>query len=576
MTIVNDFSQLSKYQERTFVPMGADFENKDVVVELFQKLINQEILSSEALEQWLLSRSELAAVLDQVGSIIYIKMTCQTDHQEYSDAYKRFIEQMIPSVSPLEQELNEKYLTLAKTYPLDQQRYEVYFRKMSIDRDLYRAENIPLFTKGQLLAQDYQTISGGILVSFQGEELTLPQMSKYLLDPDDETRKKAWQAMVERRHQDGPQFEGILDKMIQIRHQIAKNASYFNFCEYQFQAYHRFDYTSKECKQYHQVIAEFVVPVWKKILQRRQEQMKLTRLRPWDLQVDPLGRPALKPFDHVEELIEGVQQIFDKVDKSLGEQFKNIARKGLLDLASRKGKAPGGYQNTLAEIRMPFIFMNAVGVDGDIRTLLHEGGHAFHALASAHDPLYTYRHAPIEFCEVASMSMELLGGEHLSVFYNSEDNERSRRSHLEGIIQVLIWVANIDAFQHWLYENPQHTPKDRKKVWLDFYNQFGGDYIDWHGLENFRDIIWHRQLHIFEVPLYYIEYGIAQLGALQIWLNTKNNYNQGIEKYKNALALGGSRPLPELFEAADLKFDFSGQTIKPLVKAIENELGLDE
>lgn len=243
-------------------------------------------------------------------------------------------------------------------------------------------------------------------------------------------------------------------------------------------------------------------------------------------------------------------------------------------VASRKGKAPGGYQNTLAEIRKPFIFMNAVGVDDDVRTLLHEGGHAFHAFAAAGQTLYPYRHAPMEFCEVASMSMELLANDYLDEFYNGEDRTRSCYSHLEDVIQLLAWVATVDCFQHWIYENPKHTAQEREAKWIEVYNRFGGKFLDWGGLENFQAVLWHRQLHIFEVPFYYIEYGIAQLGALQIWLNSKKDQAKAVRDYRNGLSLGGSRPLPELFSAAGLKFDFSADTIGPLVKAAQAELGL--
>ena len=317
------------------------------------------------------------------------------------------------------------------------------------------------------------------------------------------------------------------------------------------------------------------MPVCAKINQRRKKVMNLTDLRPWDTQVDPKGRSPLKPFEQVESLITGVVDIFGNLHPDLGKQLKEMADLGLLDLASRKGKAPGGYQNTLAEARKPFIFMNSVGVDDDVRTLLHEGGHAFHAFASAHHPIRDYRHAPMEFCEVASMSMELLGGEYLKTFYNKEDFERSKEEHLEGVVQLLAWVATIDAFQHWIYEHPGHNRTERTQAWVDVYMRFGGSFLDWEGLEEYRESLWHRQLHIFEVPFYYIEYGIAQLGAVQLWLNFKKDPKGTVAKYRAALALGGSRPLPELFAAAGLKFDFSRQTIAPLVEGLAKELKLN-
>lgn len=399
-------------------------------------------------------------------------------------------------------------------------------------------------------------------------------MGRFLQEPDRFLRESAWRAVAERRFQERDRFETLFGKMFKLRHKVALNAGCENFCDYQFQAYHRFDYKPSDCKKFHQAMHTLVVPVWRKIINRRAVEMRLERIRPWDTQVDPWDRRPLKPFSQVKELLSGVAEIFTRVDPDFGTQFADMVQRGLLDLASRKGKAPGGYQNTLAEARKPFIFMNAVGIDYDVRTLLHEGGHAFHALAAAGESLHDYRHAPLEFCEVASMSMELLGGEFLSVFYNEEDRERSRRVHLEGIIQTLIWVATVDAFQHWLYDHPQQTVHQRTQAWVEIYQRFGGEFLDWSSLDDFAASLWHRQLHIFEVPFYYIEYGIAQLGALQIWHKARRDWQGTLRQTKAAFALGGSRPLTELFAAAGLEFDFSEKTIAPLVDMLQKELHL--
>jgi oligoendopeptidase F len=287
--------------------------------------------------------------------------------------------------------------------------------------------------------------------------------------------------------------------------------------------------------------------------------------------VDASGEKPLVPFKDAQELVKRTGSIFNQLDHDFGSQFQEMNDLGLLDLASRKGKAPGGYQNTLSEARKPFIFMNAVGIDDDVRTLLHEAGHAFHALACSKEAIIDYRSAPMEFCEVASMAMELLGGEYLSEFYNPQDLKRSNREHLEGIIQTLAWVANIDAFQHWLYEHPRHTADQRRQAWGSFYEQFGGKFIDWSELTEIKSYLWHRQLHIFEVPFYYIEYGIAQLGALQVWLNNRRNPKKALADYKHGLSLGGSRPVVELYRAAGISFDFSEGIIKPLIEAVTEE-----
>jgi oligoendopeptidase F len=307
------------------------------------------------------------------------------------------------------------------------------------------------------------------------------------------------------------------------------------------------------------------------LTQERKAKLGLDKLRPWDLAVDPTNQPPLRPFEKVETMVERTQNIFDKLDAGLAGGFRKMNDLKLLDLANRKGKAPGGYQSTLAEARLPFIFMNAVGVQRDVETILHEAGHAFHALATQREDFLAYRSAPIEFCEVASMSMELLGNEYIETFYKPDDAKRARREHLEGIIEVFPWIATVDAFQHWIYTHPGHTRDERTAAWMALMDRFGAK-VDWSGFEDARGYLWHRQLHIFLYPFYYIEYGIAQLGALQVWANSKKDKSRALRDYQSALALGGSKPLPELFSAAGCRFDFSAATVEPLAKLVQTEL----
>jgi len=396
-------------------------------------------------------------------------------------------------------------------------------------------------------------------------------MGKYLLETDRSLRERAWRATATRRLKDKDKMEKIFESMFELRNTIAHNAGFSNFTDYQFKAYHRFDYSPQDCKKYHETVEKLIVPLNGKILNKRRQQMKLKSLRPWDTAVDASGEGPLVPFKDAQELVKRTASIFNKLDRDFGLQFQEMDSLGLLDLASRKGKAPGGYQNTLSEARKPFIFMNAVGIDDDVRTLLHESGHAFHALACADEAIVDYRSAPMEFCEVASMAMELLGGEYLSEFYAPPDLKRSNREHLEGIIQILAWVANIDAFQHWLYEHPKHSSRERQQAWDELFERFGGKFIDWRGLEEIKKYLWHRQLHIFEVPFYYIEYGIAQLGALQVWRNARRDPKKALSDYKKGLSLGGCRPVRELYRAAGISFDFSEGIIKPLVEAVSEE-----
>lgn len=567
-----NFDTLRPFEPRRYVLQECDLTQKDQVLQLYRNLLNEPISSQSDLKQWIYKRSEVEAAFHQAGSILYIKMTCQTDDPKRAEAYRAFIEDVVPVVEPLDDQLNKKFLEAAENFGLNERRFNVYTKAVKEDVSLFRKENVALSTKVSVLQQEYQTIIGKMTVEFNGREHTLPEMAKYQLDLDRDIRKRAWQASATRRLADQSQLDGIFDQMKELRHQIAVNAGEANYRDYKFRALHRFDYTPQDCRQYHQTVKEVVVPLWQRILAKRKDQLGVDPLRPWDLAVDVLARPALRPFATVDELTNKCGKIFFRVDTQLGEFFGQMTEGGLLDLASRKGKAPGGYQSSLDESRKPFIFMNAVGLDSDVRTLLHEAGHAFHTLACQDEPLIDYRHAPMEFNEVASMAMELLGGNFLSEFYTQQDFHRSRREHFEGIIFTLIWVATIDAFQHWLYENPQHTPGQRKEAWLNIYEEFNGGGMDWTGYEKQKEVIWHRQLHIFEVPFYYIEYAIAQLGALQVWRNSLEDFSGAVDKYKYALSLGGAKPLPDLYMSAGIRFDFSKETVLPLISAVEAEL----
>jgi len=566
-----DLAHLKRYQQRVFVPQSIDLTDVPAVTDLYEQLERRVIDSPEALQLWILHRSELDAALSESGSILYIQMTCHTDDPKIAQAYTRFVETIPPAIKPINDRLNRKYLKACAVFSLDPKRYQVYDRAVRTDVELFVEENVPLQTKVDLLSQQYQAVCGAMTVTFEGKAQTLPQMGKYLQETDRPRRERAWRASAQRRLNDKDKLEEIFESMFEIRNNIAHNAGYSNFIGYQFKAYHRFDYTPADCKKYHETVERTIVPLIGKILAKRRQQMQLNSLRPWDTAVDTLGRKPLLPFKEPSGLVSGAQGIFNKLDRDFSLQFQEMNEGGLLDLSSRPGKAPGGYQNTLSEARKPFIFMNAVGIDDDVRTLLHESGHAFHALACVREPLVDYRSAPMEFCEVASMTMELIGGEYLSEFYSAPDVQRSNREHFEGIVQTLAWVANIDAFQHWLYEHPGHSPQDRRLAWEELYERFGGKFIDWTGLEDIKAYLWHRQLHIYEVPFYYIEYGIAQLGALQIWQNARRDPARALSDYKYALSLGGSLPVGDLYRAAGISFDFSEQLIKPLIEEVSQE-----
>jgi oligoendopeptidase F len=569
------FGKLPAAKPRRFVPQNADLGDWPQIEPLFGQLENRarQIKDIAGLEAWLLDWSELSAALDEESSRRYIAMTCHTDNAEAEKAYLHFVENIDPQLKPKQFALEKIYVAHPMREKLSRERFNVFDRDVKNHVELFRQENIPLETEEAKLCQQYQKLAGSLTVNFRGEEKTLVQMARYQEETDRPLRQEAWELVVKRRLQETDKFDDIFDEQIKLRSQIAKNAGFQNYRDYAFRRLGRFDYTPEDCVKFHDAVEKEIVPIARELQGQRQIQLMLGKLRPWDLAVDPLNRPPLKPFAQIDDMVTRTQKIFNQLDTELADGFQQMQDLKLLDLDNRKGKAPGGYQSTLSESRLPFIFMNAVGLQRDVETILHEAGHAFHALATRDEDLYAYRGAPIEFCEVASMSMELLGNEFIEEFYSNDDSKRARRVHLEGIVGVFPWIATVDAFQHWIYTHPNHTRKERRSAWLALMDRFGGD-VDWSGFEDVRANLWHRQLHIFLHPFYYIEYGIAQLGALQVWANTKQDKARALDDYKKSLALGGSRPLPELFSAAGCQFEFSAKTIQPLAEMMRDELAV--
>jgi oligoendopeptidase F len=567
------FGKLPAYRPRKFVPQTIDLGDWPQIAPLFEQLEKRapDCQTIADLERWLLDWSELNAALDEESSRRYIAMTCHTDSPDAEKAYLHFVEQVEPQLKPRQFTLEKIYVAHPLRAELSPERYLVFDRDVKNHVELFHEKNVPLETEDAKLSQQYQKLSGALTVDFRGEEKTLVQMGRYMEEPDRALRQEAWELVAQRRLQEADQFDGILDAMLKLRSRIAGNSGFDNYRDYAFRRLGRFDYTPADCEKFHDAVERHIMPVMRELQVERRAQLKLQKLRPWDLAVDPLNRPPLKPFVRVDEMVSRTQKIFDRLDSELAGGFRQMQELQLLDLDNRKGKAPGGYQDTLNEARLPFIFMNAVGLQRDVETILHEAGHAFHALATRDEDLRAYRHAPIEFCEVASMSMELLGNRFIEEFYSEGDAKRARRVHLEGIVGVFPWIATVDAFQHWIYTHPKHTRDERRQAWLNLMGRFGGD-VDWSGYEAARANLWHRQLHIFLHPFYYIEYGIAQLGALQVWANSNRDQKKALNDYKKSLALGGSRPLPELFQAAGCQFEFSEKTLQPLAKTLRKEL----
>ena len=567
------FGKLAAHRPRTFVPQNLDLGDWPQIAPLFDQL---EIRATQAesavkLERWLLDWSELSAALDEESSRRYIAMTCHTDNADAEQAYLHFVEHVEPQLKPRQFALEQIYVAHPQFNYLPKARYQVFNRDVKNHVELFRAENVALETEEAKLCQQYQKLIGAQTVKFRGEEKTLVQMGRYLEEPDRALRHEAWDLVAKRRLQDVEKCEAIFDELIRLRTQIAKNAGFENYRDYVHRQKCRFDYTPENCFQFHDAVEKEIMPAVLEIQNDRKRQLKLEKLRPWDLAVDPQNRAPLKPFAEVGEMVSRTQKIFNHLDPELATNFQQMQDLQLLDLDNRKGKAPGGYQSTLSEARVPFIFMNAIGLQRDVETILHEAGHAFHAQATRAEDLYAYRGAPIEFCEVASMSMELLGNKFLEEFYPATEANRARKTHLEGIIGFFPWMATVDAFQHWIYTHANHSRAERKAAYLQLMDRFGGD-VDWSGHEDARAFSWQRQLHIFLHPFYYVEYGIAQLGALQVWANSKADKAKALGDYKKSLALGGSRPLPELFAAAGCKFQFDAATIRPLIQLAGREL----
>ena len=567
------FEKITLHTPRQFVPADLTASDWNALAPLFDQLGQQLSAAADAaqLEQAILNWEELSAAIAEEGSKRYIAMTCQTDDKTAERAYLDFVETIEPQLKPHNSRLAKALADHPHRDGLPVERYEVFTRDTALEVELFRPENVPLETEATKLGQQYQKLIGGLAVQFDGEEQTLVQMGRHLEETDRGRRQKAWELVANRRLDEAETIDTQLDDLAKRRNQMSANAGFPNYRDYAHRRSGRFDYTPDDCLAFHDAIEQAMVPLLTELHDERRAELGIESVRPWDTATDPQGLPPLKPFEEVPQLIRRTQAIFDQLDADLAGWFRTMQELDLLDLANRKGKAPGGYQDSLAEARLPFIFMNAVGVQRDVETLLHEAGHAFHTMASREEPLHSYRHAPIEFCEVASMAMELLGGEHLGEFYNTVEVRRARITHLESIVFVFPWIATVDAFQHWLYLNPGHSVAERDEAWDGLMERFGGN-IDWIGHERARAKLWHRQLHIFLHPFYYVEYGIAQLGALQVWANSKQDRACALADYKAALALGGSRPLPELFERCNTRLDFSSETVAPMAELLRKEL----
>ncbi len=565
--------EIPQRKSRTFIGEEFVLNSWQSVKPLYENLLHRVLENAQDLRKWFIDRSELESYLSENMAWRYIKMTCDTVSEENQKSYQFFVEQIQPELSVYSDQLNKKALENPFLDDLKDAGFSIMIRGMKKSVELFREENIPIETQIQTKQTDYQALTAAMTVTINGEELTLPKAADLLKSPTRKVRKEAWTKIAERRYQDHEKLDNLFNELRDLRHQLALNAGFINFRDYMFAAMGRFDYTPQDCFNFHEAVAETVVPLVDEMAKARRNKLNINNLRPWDLKVNPDGKPALKPFNNGEDLLDKTVECFQKIDPKLADYIRIMRRMGHFDVEARKGKAPGGYNYPLEEIGVPFIFMNATSSLRDVVTMVHEGGHAIHSFAVRDLPINAFRNPTSEVAELASMSMELISMEHWGVFFeNEEDLKRAKIEHLEDILEVLPWIATVDKFQHWIYENPNHSIEERQTQWLKTVEQFSDSSTSWKGLERFKRYTWQRQLHIYEVPFYYIEYGMAQLGAISVWRNYKKDAQKGLNGYMNALKLGYTTTIGKIYEAANVKFDFSKAYIAELMDFVKDEL----
>ncbi|GIV27226.1 MAG: oligoendopeptidase F [Bacteroidia bacterium] len=549
------------------------FENWDDLKPHFDELLQRNIENYHDYLQFIYDWNALLTVISEEGGWRYINMTCHTNDESLKQKYLQFVTQIEPHLQIVQNQLNRKTFESPFFKSLSTDYFSVFKKNLQKDIELFREENVPLFTQIQELQQKYAETTGQQSIEYEGKTLTLQQASIYLKNLNRTVRKEVYYLINNRRQQDKDALNNLLTDLIQLRHKVAINAGFRNFRDYMHQALGRYDYSVQDCKQFHQSVENAVVPVVQEIHAIRQKKLHLENdYYPWDTQVDMYGLQPLKPFETEEEFISKSIQCFQQIDGFFADCLKEMHQQKHLDLSSRIGKAPGGYQYPLYKTGVPFIFMNAVGLHRDLVTLMHETGHAVHFFLNNHYPVLDFKSPPSEVAELASMSMELITMEHWDVFFpEKKDLQRAKQQQLESVIDALPWIAAIDKFQHLLYENPDHNIEERYTYWMDTIQSFSPKNIKHDGLEAFLKIRWQAQLHIYEVPFYYIEYGFAQLGAIAMWKQYKENPSRAIENYKNALSLGNTKSIPEIYQAAGIRFDFSESYIKELIDFVWKE-----
>ncbi len=565
-------TQLVK-QKRTYISPNFEIQDWSSLEPYYEALKNFPIHSKSQLEEYLIKSNELSSVVSETFAWIYISMTCDTNNQEIAEKYQYFVTEILPKIGPYENELQKKYYHSPYRSLLDKDKYLTLDRAVANEIEIYRQENDEIQGKARVKSQEYDNLVANLSILHNGENLTMQKAASLLELPERKERENIWRKMQDARLAIEDKVDLIFEELIQLRHQMALNAGFNSYTDYMFRKLGRFDYTPKDCEKFHEGIENVITPIYIKIMENRKRKLGVDSLRPWDTVVDPQNLPPLKPFHNGKDLLEKTISMYQKIKPELANMIITMKEMGHFDLESREGKAPGGYNYPLAETGIPFIFMNAVGTQSDLTTMVHECGHAFHSFLTKDYELNAFKETPSEVAELASMSMEFLSMNFWSSFYdNPKDLQRAQYEQIIRSIVILPWVASVDLFQTWIYNNPKVSFEERKNQWIKIYDRFHGNIIDWSGLEKEKSILWQKQGHIFDVPFYYIEYGMAQIGALQVWKNSIHNFDSALEDYLSALKLGYTKTIPQIYQSANVVFDFSSEKLSELSQLVLQKL----
>lgn len=557
---------------RKFIPADFKLSNWESIQPYFQELLDREINTRAELEKWLQDFSELSAVTTEEQAWRFIRMACNTRDEALRKHFNDFLEHIAPELETWNDKLLRKYHSLPQRQELDAEDFRIFNLTVEKELELYREENVRLKSELQTRAQEFGAKVGEMTVMVEGQEYTLQQAGRFLERHDRTLRREVYQKVTQRRLRDRDWFDELLDELIEKRTRLARIAGYESYTDYKFRDLGRFDYGRAECQAFHTAVEEVVKPIYNDILAARQQRLAVDRLRPWDLAVDPMGQQPLQPFADGKELVAKTVRTLSKLRPELGAMIAKMDEMQHLDLDSRIGKAPGGFNYPLPEIGVPFIFMNAVGLQSDLTTMVHEAGHAIHSFLTRQMRYNFWKDVPSEIAELASMSMELISMDHWDEFYDDPAQlRRARTVQMERSIGALPWIATIDAFQTWLYDHPDHSCEARRQQWVQLYNRFHGERIDYTGFEDTKANLWQKQLHLFEVPFYYIEYGFAQLGAFQVWRNYKADPEAGLQAYLEGLKMGYTRPIDITYQTAGARFAFDTDFMRELFAFVQAE-----